>query len=216
MEGNPHRIIEGALIAAYAAGADSVVIYVNAEADLSAERLSAAVADAQAAGLFGPNALGSEFGCAVEVRRGAGGYVCGEETTLLNTIEGRRREPRLRPPFPTDAGLFGEPTVINNAETLCNVPAILTGGVRRFRINRIERGQGYAPGVPQRRGAAARFGGGSHRHDSAAGDRTMWAAAFLMEATSGSPWWAGRPAASCRRRSWMFRCARGCCTPAAW
>ena len=132
MEGNPHRIVEGALIAAYAAGADNVVFYVNAEADLSAERLSAAVADADAADLFGPNALGSEFGCTVEVRRGAGGYVCGEETTLLNTIEGRRREPRLRPPFPTDAGLYGEPTVINNAETLCNVPAILTGGVRRF------------------------------------------------------------------------------------
>ena len=132
MEGNPHRIIEGALIAAYAAGADSVVIYINAEADLSAQRLSAAVAHAEAAGLFGPNALGSEFGCNVAVRRGAGGYVCGEETTLLNTIEGRRREPRLRPPFPTDAGLYGEPTVINNAETLCNVPAILTGGVRRF------------------------------------------------------------------------------------
>ena len=132
MEGNPHRIIEGALIAAYAAGADSVVMYVNAEAELSAERLAAAVADAKAAGLCGPNALGSQFGCTVEVRRGAGGYVCGEETTLLNTIEGRRREPRLRPPFPTDAGLYGEPTVINNAETLCNVPAILTGGVRRF------------------------------------------------------------------------------------
>ncbi len=132
MEGNPHRIIEGALIAAYAAGADSVVIYVNAEADLSADRLSAAVAEANAAGLCGPNALGSEFGCTMEVRRGAGGYVCGEETTLLNTIEGRRREPRLRPPFPTDAGLYGEPTVINNAETLCNVPGILTGGARRF------------------------------------------------------------------------------------
>ena len=132
MEGNPHRIIEGALIAAYATGADRVVIYVNAEAHLSAERLSAAVADADAAGLFGPNALGSDFGCTVEVRRGAGGYVCGEETTLLNTVEGRRREPRLRPPFPTDAGLYGEPTVINNAETLCNVPGILTGGVRRF------------------------------------------------------------------------------------
>ena len=132
MEGNPHRIIEGALIAAYAAGADRIVIYINAEADLSAERMTAAVTDAGAAGLFGPNALGSEFGCTVAVRRGAGGYVCGEETTLLNTIEGRRREPRLRPPFPTDAGLYGEPTVINNAETLCNVPGILTGGVRRF------------------------------------------------------------------------------------
>ena len=132
MEGNPHRIIEGALIAAHAAGADSVVIYVNAEANLSAERMTRAVADAAAANLIGDNILGAGWGCAVTVRRGAGGYVCGEETTLLNTIEGRRREPRLRPPFPTDAGLYGEPTVINNAETLCNVPAILTDGVRRF------------------------------------------------------------------------------------
>ena len=132
MEGNPHRIIEGALIAAHAAGADSVVIYVNAEANLSAERMSRAVADATTANLIGDNILGVGWGCTVTVRRGAGGYVCGEETTLLNTIEGRRREPRLRPPFPTDAGLYGEPTVINNAETLCNVPAILTGGVRRF------------------------------------------------------------------------------------
>jgi NADH:ubiquinone oxidoreductase subunit F (NADH-binding) len=132
MEGNPHRIIEGALIAAHAAGAANVVIYINAEADLSAERMSAAVTDAIAAGLIGDCILGTDFGCRVSVRRGAGGYVCGEETTLLNTIEGRRREPRLRPPFPTDAGLHGEPTVINNAETLCNVPAILTGGARRF------------------------------------------------------------------------------------
>ena len=132
MEGNPHRIIEGALIAAHAAGAANVVIYINAEADLSAERMSAAVTDAIAAGLIGDGILGTDFGCRVGVRRGAGGYVCGEETTLLNTIEGRRREPRLRPPFPTDAGLYGEPTVINNAETLCNVPAILTGGARRF------------------------------------------------------------------------------------
>ena len=132
MEGNPHRIVEGALIAAYAADAANVVIYVNAEANLSAERMSRAVADATTGGLIGDNILGSGFGCTVSVRRGAGGYVCGEETTLLNTIEGRRREPRLRPPFPTDAGLYGEPTVINNAETLCNVPAILTSGVRRF------------------------------------------------------------------------------------
>ena len=132
MEGNPHRIIEGAIIAAYAAGAENVVIYVNAEADLSADRLATALTAAQAAGLVGDDVLGSGFGCAVTIRRGAGGYVCGEETTLLNTMEGRRREPRLRPPFPTDAGLYGEPTVINNAETLANLPAILRGGARRF------------------------------------------------------------------------------------
>ena len=132
MEGNPHRIIEGALIAAYAAGAGSVVIYINAEADLSADRMASALAVAEAAGLVGDHVLGSDFSCLVSIRRGAGGYVCGEETTLLNTVEGRRREPRLRPPFPTDAGLYGEPTVINNAETLANLPAILRGGVRRF------------------------------------------------------------------------------------
>ncbi len=132
MEGNPHRIIEGALIAAYATGAGNVVIYINAEADLSADRMTAALAVAEAAGLVGDDVLGSGFACSVTVRRGAGGYVCGEETTLLNTVEGRRREPRLRPPFPTDAGLYGEPTVINNVETLANLPAILRGGVRRF------------------------------------------------------------------------------------
>ena len=132
MEGNPHRIIEGAVIAAYAAGAGSVVIYINAEADLSADRMTAALEVARTAGLVGDDVLGSGFDCAVTVRRGAGGYVCGEETTLLNTVEGRRREPRLRPPFPTDAGLYGEPTVINNAETLANLPAILLGGVRQF------------------------------------------------------------------------------------
>ena len=132
MEGNPHRIIEGAVIAAYAAGAGNVVIYINAEADLSADRMTAALEVARTAGLVGDDVLGSGFDCAVAIRRGAGGYVCGEETTLLNTVEGRRREPRLRPPFPTDAGLYGEPTVINNAETLANLPAILRGGVRRF------------------------------------------------------------------------------------
>ena len=132
MEGNPHRIIEGAVIAAYAAGAGNVVIYINAEADLSAARMTAALEAAQTAGLVGDDVLGSGFDCAVAVRRGAGGYVCGEETTLLNTVEGRRREPRLRPPFPTDAGLYGEPTVINNAETLANLPAIMRGGARRF------------------------------------------------------------------------------------
>ena len=132
MEGNPHRIIEGAVIAAYAAGAGNVVIYINAEADLSADRMAAALAAAKAAGLVGDDVMGSGFSCAISIRRGAGGYVCGEETTLLNTVEGRRREPRLRPPFPTDAGLYGEPTVINNVETLANLPGILRGGVRRF------------------------------------------------------------------------------------
>ena len=125
LEGDPHLLLEGMLIAAYASGTGSGYIYVNAEANLSAERLEAAIAEARNSGLIGKDILGSGFDFQVTVRRGAGGYVCGEETTLLDTIQGNRREPRLRPPFPTESGLFQQPTVINNVETLSNVPLIL-------------------------------------------------------------------------------------------
>ena len=132
MEGAPHRIIEGAAIAAFAAGASAAYIYINAEANLSAERMRRAVAQAQERGLLGADILGS--GCSLDARllRGAGGYVCGDETTLLNTMEGKRREPRQRPPFPTEAGLWGKPTVINNAETLASVPYIMSAGADAF------------------------------------------------------------------------------------
>lgn len=132
MEGVPHRIIEGAAIAAYAAGAQQAYVYVNAEADLSAKRMHLAVDQAYDRGLLGDNILESEFCLNMEIRRGAGGYVCGEETTLLDTIEGYRREPRLRPPYPTEAGLFAKPTVINNPETLASVPYILANGAKAF------------------------------------------------------------------------------------
>ena len=129
MEGDPHLLLEGMLIAAYATGASETYIYVNAEANLSAQRIETAIEQAQDAGLIGDNILGSGFDCQVTVRRGAGGYVCGEETTLLDTIQGNRREPRLRPPFPAESGLFQRPTVINNVETLSNVPMILDSSV---------------------------------------------------------------------------------------
>ena len=129
MEGDPHLLLEGMLIAAYATGASETYIYVNAEANLSAQRIETAIEQAQDAGLIGDNILGSGFDCQVSVRRGAGGYVCGEETTLLDTIQGNRREPRLRPPFPAESGLFQRPTVINNVETLSNVPMILDSSV---------------------------------------------------------------------------------------
>ena len=132
MEGVPHRIIEGALIAAYAAGVHTIYIYINAEAELSTQRMQQAVDQAAQAGIIGEDVLGSGYNVSVTVRRGAGGYVCGEETTLLNTMEGDRREPRLRPPFPTEAGLFGRPTVINNAETLASVPVIMAHGAAAF------------------------------------------------------------------------------------
>ena len=128
LEGDPHLLLEGMLIAAYATGAASGYIYVNAEADLPAERLMEAIEEARKAGLIGKDILGYGFDFQVTVRRGAGGYVCGEETTLLDTVQGNRREPRLRPPFPTESGLFQQPTVINNVETLANVPLVLRGG----------------------------------------------------------------------------------------
>ena len=133
MEGVPHRIIEGACIAAYASNASRVIFYVNAEANLSADRMARAIGQASDLGIIGDDALGSGFDIRVEIRRGAGGYVCGEETTLINTLEGYRREPRIRPPYPVEAGLWQNPTVINNAETLSSVPFILNGGAARFR-----------------------------------------------------------------------------------
>jgi NADH:ubiquinone oxidoreductase subunit F (NADH-binding) len=132
MEGVPHRTIEGMTIAAYAAGVSEAYIYINAEAELSAERVQTAVAQAYEKSLLGENILGSGYDLSVEIRRGAGGYVCGEETTMLNTMEGYRREPRLRPPYPTEAGLWAKPTVINNVETLASVPYILATGAGAF------------------------------------------------------------------------------------
>lgn len=132
MEGAPHRLLEGAIIAAYAAAVNDAYIYINAEANLSAERVQGALDQAYASGLLGADILASGFSVDMRIMRGAGGYVCGDETTLLNTMEGYRREPRQRPPFPTEAGLWGQPTVINNAETLCSVPYILANGAEAF------------------------------------------------------------------------------------
>ncbi|MGH7265480.1 MAG: complex I 51 kDa subunit family protein, partial [Candidatus Rokuibacteriota bacterium] len=127
MEGDPHRLLEGMLLAGYAAGASRGILYVHGEATLSAERCAAAVADARAAGIVGPRVLGTDFAFDVEIRRGAGGFILGEETALLESIEGRRAMPRTKPPFPVDAGLFGKPTVINNVETLAAVPLVVAG-----------------------------------------------------------------------------------------
>ena len=133
MEGVPHRIIEGIAIAAYASGASKAYLYINAEANLSNDRMSAALEQAKENGILGSKILQSGFNLDVEIRRGAGGYVCGEETTLINTIEGDRREPRLRPPFPTESGIMGNPTVINNPETLSSIPFILKNGPGKFK-----------------------------------------------------------------------------------
>ncbi len=128
MEGDPHRLLEGALLAAYASGASRIYLYIHGEAHLSVQRMAHAVEDARRWGLVGDRILASDFSVEVEIRRGAGGFVLGEETALMESLEGRRAMPRPKPPFPTEAGLFGKPTVINNVETLFAVPLILAHG----------------------------------------------------------------------------------------
>jgi NADH:ubiquinone oxidoreductase subunit F (NADH-binding) len=128
MEGDPHRLLEAVLIAAWATGATRGILYVHGEAELAAERLAIALAQARDWGLVGPRVLGADLSIDIEIRRGAGGFVLGEETALLESIEGKRAMPRTRPPFPVESGLFGKPTVINNVETLFAVVPILARG----------------------------------------------------------------------------------------
>ncbi len=128
LEGDPHSIIEGMLLGGYAIGADKGYVYVRAEYPLAVERLGAAIDQARAAGLLGSDILGSGISFDLEIRIGAGAFVCGEETALLASIEGMRGEPRQKPPFPFEAGLFEKPTIINNVETLANVAPIILNG----------------------------------------------------------------------------------------
>jgi NADH-quinone oxidoreductase subunit F len=133
LEGDPCRILEGALIGAYAIGAQKIFIYIRGEYPTAIERVTAAVAECRAAGLVGDNVLGSGFSVEMEIRVGGGAYICGEETALLESIEGKRGFPRVKPPFPVTEGLFGKPTAINNTETLAKVPYILVHGPDAFR-----------------------------------------------------------------------------------
>jgi NADH:ubiquinone oxidoreductase subunit F (NADH-binding) len=128
MEGDPHRLLEGALLAAYAAGVSRLILYIHGEAHLAARHMERAVGQAREAGLVGDRVLGSGFSVTVEIRRGAGGFVLGEETALMESLEGRRAMPRPKPPFPTESGAWGLPTVINNVETLFAVPLIVGRG----------------------------------------------------------------------------------------
>ncbi|MGB8131719.1 MAG: NAD(P)H-dependent oxidoreductase subunit E [Candidatus Angelobacter sp.] len=128
MEGDPFAVLEGMTIAALATGAERGYIYLRGEYPFAAQRLAAAIEAARREGLLGQNILGSGLSFNIELRRGAGAYICGEETALFNSIEGYRGEPRNKPPFPTQAGLFRQPTVVNNVETLINVPVIINQG----------------------------------------------------------------------------------------
>jgi NADH:ubiquinone oxidoreductase subunit F (NADH-binding)/(2Fe-2S) ferredoxin len=128
LEGDPHSVLEGLIIAGYAIGARRGYFYIRAEYPLAVRRVEKAIADARAAGLLGDNILGSGFSFDAKVRLGAGAFVCGEETALIASIEGKRGSPSPRPPYPSVRGLFGQPTAINNVETLAAVPEILVRG----------------------------------------------------------------------------------------
>jgi NADH-quinone oxidoreductase subunit F len=143
MMATPHVLVEGAIIAAYAVRASHAFIYVRGEVVHVLRRLQNAVAEAYAAGYLGKNILGSGYDLELVVHAGAGAYICGEETALLDSLEGRRGQPRLRPPFPAVAGLYASPTVINNVESIASVPAIIEQGVDWFRSMGTEKSPGF-------------------------------------------------------------------------
>jgi NADH-quinone oxidoreductase subunit F len=132
VEGDPFRMLEGLIIACYAVGAEQGFVYIRGEYRPGYERLANALRQLEEAGYLGQNILGSDFSCSIALRRGAGAYICGEETALMESIEGKRGFPRLKPPFPTTAGLWGRPTAINNVETLAKVPPIVLYGSRWY------------------------------------------------------------------------------------
>lgn len=132
MELDPHRVVEGCIIASLCLNVHTVYIYVRCELILSIRRLRDAVAEARAKGLLGKKVLSKDFELDIVVHPGAGAYICGEETSLLNSLEGRRGEPRLKPPFPAIAGAFGAPTIVNNLETIATIPTIIEMGGESF------------------------------------------------------------------------------------
>ncbi len=133
MEKDPHQMIEGMILSAYAIGAETAYIYIRGEYTLSTQRLEAALEEAYDKGYLGRRILGSDLSLDIYVHRGAGAYICGEETALIESLEGRRGQPRLKPPFPAIEGLYASPTVVNNVETLACVPHIVTRGAEWFR-----------------------------------------------------------------------------------
>jgi NADH:ubiquinone oxidoreductase subunit F (NADH-binding)/ferredoxin len=132
VEGDPHRLLEGMALAAYGIGATKAYVYIRAEYPLAIRRLKQAIAQAKSYGFLGQNLFDSGFSLDIYIKEGAGAFVCGEETALINSIEGRRGMPRQRPPFPAVKGLFEKPTIINNVETLANIPTIVLHGAQAF------------------------------------------------------------------------------------
>lgn len=133
MEGDPHQLVEATAIAAYAIGADVAYIFLRGEYTESRWKLEKAISEAEGAGYLGDNVLDSDFNLTMYVHMSAGRYICGEESALLSALEGRRAVPRHKPPFPAASGLFGQPTTVNNVETVCNVPHIINNGIEWYK-----------------------------------------------------------------------------------
>lgn len=144
LESNPHQVLEGIAICGYAVGADQAIVYVRAEYPLAVKMIRSAIDQAENAGLLGHNILGTEFSLQVKVFEGSGAFVCGEETALIQSIEGRRGMPQFRPPYPVQSGLWGQPTVINNVKTLAVVPAIVKHGAEWYTAIGTEQSPGTA------------------------------------------------------------------------
>jgi NADH-quinone oxidoreductase subunit F len=142
MEGDPYALIESTIIAAFATGCEQGYLYIRGEYPLARRRLENAIHECRTRGFLGDNILGHGVRFDIELRVGAGAYICGEETAMLNSIEGHRGEPRNKPPFPTQVGLFGQPTIIQNVETLLNVPYIIMEGGKAFAAVGTERSTG--------------------------------------------------------------------------
>jgi len=142
MEGDPHRVVESIAINAYAIGAQEAFVYIRGEYPLAAQRLETAIRQATSLGLLGSDVLGSHYSLLIHVHRSAGAYICGEETALIESLEGKRPEPRVRPPYPPTHGLWGQPTVVNNVETLAAVPPILRHGAEWFQGIGTEKSKG--------------------------------------------------------------------------
>ena len=164
LEGDPHSVIEGMTIAAYSIGAHEGYVYCRAEYPLAIQRLKIAIEQATEYGLLGPGILGSDFYFTLHIKEGAGAFVCGEETALIASIEGRRGEPRPRPPFPAVAGLWNKPTNNNNVKSYAISPQIIRQWGRMVRRHWLAQEPGHGHLCPHRQGREHGPGGSAHGH----------------------------------------------------
>jgi NADH-quinone oxidoreductase subunit F len=202
MEEDPFAIVEAMTIEAFATGSARGFLYLRAEYPLSAARMANALAAARTAGYLGDDILGSGFTFDIELRRGAGAYICGEETALFNSIEGRRGEPRNKPPFPVEVGLFGKPTAVNNIETLVNVPAIVADGGAAFATIGTEGSTGTKLFCLS--GAVERPGVYELPFGATLGELLALAGGMAEGRALKAACWAARPAPSSGRRQWEW------------